>query len=39
MDKIRQAAVAGRFYPADTRQLTLMVSGFLSDAETNGDHT
>lgn len=36
MDTIRQAAVAGRFYPADTRQLTLMVSGFLSDADTKG---
>lgn len=36
MDKIRQAAVAGMFYPADRRQLTLMISDFLSDAKTNG---
>ena len=36
MEKIRQAAVAGMFYPADTRQLTLMISDFLSEAETNG---
>ena len=37
MDKIRQPAVAGKFYPADTRQLTLMISEFLSDAGTKGD--
>jgi AmmeMemoRadiSam system protein B len=36
MDKIRQAAVAGMFYPADPRQLTVMVSRFLGDAEENG---
>ena len=36
MEKIRQAAVAGMFYPADARQLTVMVSGFLEEAQENG---
>ena len=38
MQKIRQPAVAGTFYPANARQLTLMVSDFLAEAPTNG-HT
>jgi AmmeMemoRadiSam system protein B len=36
MQKIRQAAVAGTFYPANARQLTVMVSGFLQDTQENG---
>lgn len=35
MEKIRQPAVAGMFYPDDARELTLMVAGFMSSA--NGD--
>ena len=36
MDTIREPAVAGMFYPADKRQLTRMISDFLSDLATNG---
>ena len=37
MEKIREPAVSGMFYPADARQLTLMVAGFLADAKANGE--
>jgi AmmeMemoRadiSam system protein B len=37
MEKIRQPAVAGMFYPDDARELTLMVADFLSNAESKGD--
>ena len=37
MDKIRQAAVAGMFYPADARELMLTVAGYLAKAETGGE--
>ena len=37
MEKIREPAVAGMFYPADARQLTLMVAGFLADVKANGE--
>ena len=36
MHKIRQAAVAGMFYPADSRQLKRMVSDYLNAAGGNG---
>ncbi|MDX1415464.1 MAG: AmmeMemoRadiSam system protein B [Candidatus Promineifilaceae bacterium] len=35
MNKIREAAVAGMFYPADTRQLSRMISELLSNADLN----
>lgn len=37
MEKIRQPAVAGMFYPEDARELTLMVAKFLSGVKVNGD--
>lgn len=37
MEKIREPAVAGMFYPADARQLTRMVAGFMADAKGNGE--
>ncbi len=35
MTNIRQAAVAGMFYPADPLELKAMVEGFLADAESD----
>ena len=37
MDKIREPAVAGMFYPADARQLTRTVAEFMSDTKANGE--
>ncbi len=36
MEKIREPAVAGMFYPDDARELTLMIADFMSDAKADG---